>query len=280
LQISEPGVYENYLVDSDWADGNRVKITANNVTLRNSEIRNATGNGVGVFGKNVTIENCKIHHLLNSTFEKQHDAHGITGRWHDVTIRNCEIYYVSGDCIQFDPDRKSAGKLLIENCTFWTGPLPVAAAGFKKGQRPGENAFDSKTPTSGPRCELTIRSCLMYGWNQPGQINLMAALNIKENVQATIENCLFRDNEVCFRLRGPTGRGDAIVTINKCAIFDAAVGVRMEDNIRDLKIRNIAFGERVERKYHVVGRGPLPGFDNQDESKAESFESILKNGWK
>ena len=58
LQISKPGVYENYLVDSDWADGNRVKITANNVTLRNAEIRNATGNGVGVLGKNVTIENC------------------------------------------------------------------------------------------------------------------------------------------------------------------------------------------------------------------------------
>ena len=93
---------------------------------------------------------------------------------------------MSRDCVQFDPDRKSAGKLLIENCTFWTGPLPVAIAGFKKGQSPGENAFDSKTPTSGPRCELTIRSCLMYGWNQPGQINVMAALNIKENVQATI----------------------------------------------------------------------------------------------
>ncbi len=108
----------------------------------------------------------------------------------------------------------------------------------------------------------------------------MAALNIKENVQATIENCLFRDNEVCFRLRGPTGRGDALVTINNCAIFDARVGVRMEDKIRDLKIRNLAFGGGVARKYHMVGRGPFLGYNNQDESKAESFESILKNGWK
>lgn len=280
LQITEPGVYENYLIDSDWAGGNRVKIVADDVTLRNCEIRNAAGNGVGVFGKNVTIENCKIHHLLHSTFDQQHDAHGITGRWSNVTIRNCEIYYVSGDCIQFDPDRKSTGKLLIEDCTLWTGPLPEDAAGFKKGQRPGENAFDSKTPSQYPRCELTIRNCLMVGWNQPGQIGLMAALNVKENVEATIENCLFRDNEVCFRLRGPTGRGDARVTINNCALFDSEVGVRMEDKIRDLKISNLAFGDRVQRKYRMVGRGPFPGYTNRGESKADSFESILRNGWK
>lgn len=278
LQITRPGVYENYLVDSEWAGGNRVKITADDVTLRHCEIRNATGNGIGVFGKNVTIENCKVHHLLNSTFDQQHDAHGITGRWSKATIRNCEVYYVSGDCVQFDPDRQSTGKVLIENCTFWTGPLPADAAGFKKGERPGENAFDSKTPARGPRCELTMRNCLMYGWNQPGQISLMAAVNLKENVRATVDNCLFRDNQVCFRLRGPTGRGDALVTINNCAIFESGVGVRMEDKIRDLKIRNLAFGEGVERKYHMVGRGPFAGHDNRGESKAESFESILKSG--
>lgn len=279
LQIARPGVYENYLVDSDWAGGNRVKITADDVTLRHCEIRNATGNGIGVFGKNITIENCRIHHLLNSTFNQQHDAHGVTGRWQNVTIRNCEIFYVSGDCVQFDPDRQSTGKLLIESCTFWTGPLPADAAGFRKGERPGENAFDSKTPAKGPRCQLTMRNCLLYGWNQPGQIGLMAAINLKENVEATIENCLFRDNEVCFRLRGPTGRGDARVTVNNCALFDCDVGVRMEDKLRDLKIRRLAFGQGVKRKYHMVGRGPFPGYDNQGETTADSFESILRNGF-
>lgn len=197
-----------------------------------------------------------------------------------MTIRNCEIYYVSGDCIQFDPDRRSTGKLAIEHCTLWTGPLPAAAAGFRKGERPGENAFDSKTPSDGPRCELMIRNCVMYGWNQPGQISLMAALNIKENVKATIGSCLFRDNEVCFRLRGPTGRGGALVTVENCAIFDSSVGVRMENSIRDLRIRRLAFGEGVKRQYHMVGRKVLPGYDNQDESRAESFSSMLANGWK
>ena len=279
LQITKPGVYENFLVDSNWAGGNRVKITADDVTLRNCEIRNATGNGVGVFGRNVTIENCKIHHLLSSTFADQHDAHGITGRWYNVTIRNCEIFYVSGDCIQFDPDRKSTGKLLIENCTLWTGPLPADAAGFRQGERPGENAFDSKTPPKGPRCELTIRNCLMYGWNQPGQIGNMAAVNVKENVQATIEHCLFRDNEICFRLRGPTGRGDALVTVANCAVFDSKTGVRMEDGLRDLTIRSLAFGPGVQRKYQMVG-GPFPGYDNQGEIEAGSFDVLLQNGWR
>src|ERR1043165_8650022 len=32
LLITKPGIYENYLVDSNWEGGNRVKITADNVT--------------------------------------------------------------------------------------------------------------------------------------------------------------------------------------------------------------------------------------------------------
>ena len=103
LLITQPGIYENYLVDCGWQGGNRVKITADDVILRNCEIRNATGNGVGAFGKNVTVENCKIHHLLNGSFKDQKDAHGVTGGWNNLTVRNCEIYYVSGDSVQIDP---------------------------------------------------------------------------------------------------------------------------------------------------------------------------------
>lgn len=278
LLITKPGLYQNFLVDSNWAGGNRVKITADMVTVRNCEIRNATGNGIGIFGRDITIENCRIHHLLHSTFARQHDAHGITGRWNNVTIRNCEIFYVSGDAVQFDPDRKSSGKVLIENCTFWTGPLPADAAGFRKGERPGENAIDSKTPPKDPRCQLVIRNCLFQGWKQPGQVRNMAALNLKEHVEARIESCLFRDNELCFRLRGPTGRGDARITINDCALFDSAVGVRLEDKLSDLKIRNLGFGPGVARKYHLTGGGSYPGYDNQGEHVAESFDKLLKSG--
>ena len=265
LQITKPGVYENYLVDSNWAGGNRVKITADHVTLRHCEIINSSGNGIGVFAKDVLIENCRIHHMLAGSFKDQKDAHGITGQWGNVTIRNCEIYYVSGDCIQFDPDRRSSGKLVIENCSLWTGPLPSDANGFKKGQRPGENAVDTKTRPGGPRCELIMRRCLINGWRQPGQISLMAALNLKENVDAKITSCILRENQVCFRLRGPTKRGGAEVSIEDCVIQQSTVGVRMEDKLRNLKIRRLGIGPGVNRKYHQVGRGPFPGYENTGE---------------
>ncbi|HIA20782.1 MAG TPA: right-handed parallel beta-helix repeat-containing protein [Planctomycetaceae bacterium] len=280
LLITKPGLYENYLVDSQWEGGNRVKVTADNVTIRNCEIRNATGNGIGVFAKNTVIENCRIHHLLRSTYRDQSDAHGITGRWYNVTIRNCEIYYVSGDCVQFDPDRQSHGNVLIEDCTFWTGPLPHDAAGFKRGERPGENAFDSKTPATGPRNKIVIRNCLMYGWKQPAQINLMAALNLKENIHATVENCLFRENQVCLRLRGPGSRGGALVEVKSCAIYDSAVGVRMEDGLRDLKIDQLGFGTGVTREFHRVGRSPFPGFENKRPFRAPAFDQLQKHGFR
>jgi hypothetical protein len=278
LEITRPGVYENYLVDSNWAGGNRVKITADNVTLRHCEIRNATGNGVGVFATNVTIESCKIHHLLHSTFKEQHDAHGVTGRWGNVIIRNCEISHVSGDCVQFDPDRKSTGSLLIEDCTLWTGPLPADAGGFKKGERPGENAFDSKTPGKGPRCQLTIRNCYLHGWNQPGQVGMLAALNIKENVHARVERCVFRDNQVGLRLRGPGSRGGALVEVADCAIYDSQVGIRMEDGLRDLKVERLGFGPGVGRKVHMV-KGPFPGYETRGEYEAPPLEALLRQGF-
>jgi hypothetical protein len=274
LEITKPGVYENYLVDSRWQGGNRIKITADDVTLRHCEIRNATGNGVGVFASNVTIESCRIHHLLNSTSAEQHDAHGITGRPNKLTVRNCDISYVSGDCLQFDPDRNPWGEVVVENCTLWTGPLPEDAAGFKAGERPGENAFDSKTPASGARCSIVFRDCVFHGWSQPGQIGLLAALNLKENVEATVERCAFRDNQVCFRLRGPGKNGGAKVTIRDCALYDSEVGVRMEDKLEGLTIERLGLGAGVKRKHHEVGGGPWPGYRNTGETAAPAFEEF------
>lgn len=91
LVVDKPGVYENFQVDGKWAASNLVKITADNVTLRNCEIFNGRHNGITVYATNVVIESCKIHHLLNGTFKDQQDAHGITGRPQNLVIRNCEI---------------------------------------------------------------------------------------------------------------------------------------------------------------------------------------------
>lgn len=277
LEITKPGVYENYLIDGNWGTGNRVKVTADDVTIRNCEIFNCGGNAIGVFSKNVTIENCKIHHCLHSTFKDQHDAHGITGRWGNVTIRNCDISCVSGDAVQFDPDRKSEGKVVVENCTFWTGPLDADYAGFKKGERPGENGIDTKTG-KGKRCELVVRNCYFHGWNQPGQVDNMAALNLKESLTATVENCLFRDNEIAFRIRGPGDRGGANVSIARCAIYDSAVGVRVEDKAENLKIDRLGFGSGVARKYHIIGKTPGKGYENKGEREAPELATAMKTG--
>ncbi len=279
LEITKPGVYENFLVDAQGAGGNIVKIAANDVTLRNCEIRNATGNGVGVFGTNVVIENCRIHHLLKGTFRAQDDAHGVTGRWGDVTIRNCDISHVSGDCVQFDPDRRSQGSVVIESCHLWTGTLSADALGFKAGERPGENAVDTKTKPDGESCKLTIRNCHLHGFNQPSQIENMAALNLKENVAAEITHCVFADNEIAFRVRGPGKRGGAHVVIKDCAIYDTQVGVRAEDKIEQLTLSGLAFGKGVADRIHFHNGDATAGFVNTGDRTAPPMETLLENGF-
>ncbi|HEX6983971.1 MAG TPA: right-handed parallel beta-helix repeat-containing protein, partial [Planctomycetaceae bacterium] len=210
LVVRESGVYENYLIDGGWKEQRLVRISADAVVLRNCEIRNGLNNAVEVYGDDVLIENCRIHHVLRGTFAKQADAHGVTGRPRRLVVRNCEIYQVSGDALQFDPGRDAWGDVLIENCELWTGPLTEDAAGFRRGERPGENAVDTKTDPKNPPARLVIRNCFLHGWGD-GQISVQAALNLKERLNALVENCAFRDNDVCFRLRGDTGRGNADV---------------------------------------------------------------------
>jgi len=279
LQITKPGVYENYRVDAQGSGGNIVKITADNVTLRNCEIFNGSGNGVGVFGTKVVIENCRIHHLLKGTFKAQEDAHGITGRWGDVIIRNCDISHISGDCIQFDPDRASRGSVTIEDCHLWSGPLAADAGGFKAGESPGENAFDSKTKPDGERCKLIIRGCYLHGWSQPSQISNRSALNLKEHIDAEIAHCVFDDNEIAIRARGPGGRGNAHVTIKDCAIYRTQVAVRAEDKIEQLKISGLAFGAGVKSRIEFHHGTELPGYENTGAHEAPAMESLLKSGF-
>ncbi|GEP41692.1 hypothetical protein BGE01nite_09830 [Brevifollis gellanilyticus] len=279
LEITKPGVYENLIIDGEWKRGNLVKITADDVTLRNCEIRHSAGNGIGVFGSKVVIENCRIHHLLNGTFEDQQDAHGISGRWGDLVIRNCDISYPSGDCIQFDPDRQSSGKVVVENCTLWTGPLTADLASFKAGQRPGENALDTKVKLDGPRCQLIIRNCHMHGWNQPAQIDNVAALNLKENVDAEVTHCVFQNNQISLRVRGPGSRGGAHVTVKECGIFDSQAGIRAEDKIEQLKLTNIGFGGDIGQKITFANGKAGKGFENSGEYKAASADEMLKGNF-
>ena len=278
LQINRPGTYENYLVDGNWVGKNLVKISSDKVVLKNSEIRNGRHNAVTVYSDDVLIEGCRIHHLLAGSFKDQADAHGITGRPGRLTIRNCEIYLVSGDCLQFDPGRGAWGEVLVENCTFWTGPLPAAGAGFRKGEVPGENAVDTKQLAKNPRSSLVLRRCLFYGWKD-GPISNMAALNLKENVRVSVEDCVFRDNEISLRLRGGTGsRGGALVEISDCAVYRSAFALRIEDGIRELKVRRLGIGKGVLRETRMAGGGAGKGFLLENRYEAPALEKVLKVG--
>ena len=277
LSIKEPGVYENYLVDGEWVDRILVKIQTDNVTLRNCEIRNGRHNGISIYAKNVLIENCKIHHLLAGTFRDQEDAHGIDGQPTNLVIRNCEIYYVSGDCLQFDPSRNPWDNVLIENCTMWTGPLPADAAGFRRGERPGENAVDTKQRKSNPRSRITIKNCLMVGWGD-GQISNQAALNLKNHVQVDVIGCVLADNDICFRLRGDTGEyGGALVNVQDCAVYRSQTAVRLEDALENLKITRLGIGEGIQRKYQVVAGEPR-GYVNQGEFTPPPYATAIRTG--
>jgi hypothetical protein len=74
LRITEPGVYENILVDGEWIQQDLVRILADNVVLRNCTIRYGQRDGIEVYGRNVRIENCHSP-PLNQTLEQKDSRH-------------------------------------------------------------------------------------------------------------------------------------------------------------------------------------------------------------
>lgn len=278
LRIDRPGVYENILVDGDWSEQDLVRITADNVVLRNCTIRNGRRDGIEVYGRNILIENCHIHHLLNGTYQadKNLDAHGITGRPLNLTVRNTEISHVSGDALQFDPGRKAEpyawDNVLVEHCFLWTGPLDRDYADYQRGERPGENAFDSKVAPTGPRARITIRATLMKGWGH-GSIGNGAALNLKEKVQAVIDRCVLVENDIAFRCRGPGDqRESAWVTATHCTVYQTSRVFRLEAAVENVKILHLATGEGVGRKFDGAP-GPGAGYVVAGERAAPRLKS-------
>jgi hypothetical protein len=53
----------------------------------------------------------------------------------------------------------------------------------------------------------------------------------------------------------------------------------MEDKLENLKITRLGFGEGVVRKYHQVGRGPFPGYENDRQEQTGPLERVLKQGF-
>jgi hypothetical protein len=244
--IRQPYVtVENIIFDGQYCNDDIIEVRTGGdwAVLRHCEVKQTQQEGIELNGvSNILIDGCIIHHCLRGTFASPSDAHGIRGdNITNVTIRGTEIYYVSGDAFQASPNRDPWDNVFIEDCHFWTGPLPAAAEGFGKGQVPGENAIDTKQRSSNPRSRIYISDCIFNGWRN-GTIPNMAALNLKDWVQATVERCLFYDNNMSLRYRGGTS-GAIILTTNCVTYGNSQATLRYEDKIgRNLRMYNNTFG--------------------------------------
>lgn len=265
-------IIDGFIIDGQFgnADVVRIRSGGDNAMVRNCEIKNGVKDGIDLsMADDVLIENCEIHHFLAGSISNQMDAHGIVAAGeNNLTIRGCNIYYVSGDCFQTDPDRGYPlwDNVLIENCKLWTGPLPANAAGWNAGEIPGENGVDTKINEEAVgtayRARITIRNVESYGF-VPGYINNRAAFNIKEKVECQLIAVKVYDNEIAFRLRGPGSRGGAYVTIMNSIAFNNDKTFRNEDGVEILHVYNSTFDKGGSGEYfsNVSGGYNSAGFD-------------------
>ena len=255
---------EQIIVDQNKGNADAVTIRgADNITLKQIEIRNGTKDGIDATRvSNLTLIDLHIHHLLAGSFTTQADAHGIAlSDAEDVRIERVEIHHVSGDSIQADPNR-SAGNISnfieIVGSTFWTGPLlEQFNDGWLIGQIPGENALDTKVVKSGfenePRMQIFLENVTAYGWSKGDYITNRAAFNLKEKVNVVFNGVRVYDSEIAFRIRG--GRGNADVTINNGLIHNVDVAVRAEDDVENLILNHVTFGQGIGDQLKTVASG-------------------------
>ena len=243
-------VFEGLVIDGQLGDGRTVRLrdSSDHVVLRDLEVRNSGNNCIDIAASDdVLIEDCSIHHCLLWQGGEVQDAHGITGDAPtNITVRDSEIYYFSGDAIQLSPPREFWDNLLVERTTMWIGPLPVTVGNFQAGEIYGENAFDSKTPESGARPRAVFRDVVAYGFK--GFITNQGAFNVKENVDFTLDRATIYDSELAFRMRGP-----ALAVVRNAVVYGNDAAVRYEDAIEDLTFQNVTFADPL-----VDGGGGAP----------------------
>ena len=252
---------EGFVIDGQYGAADTVDVNsgAHFLTLRNLEVRRSSRDLIDIGSpQGMIIEGCLIHHALNATNGRT-DAHGVAASAvRDFTIRDTEIHTFSGDGFQVDPGRLAPGwnNVTVERSRIWLAPLPAAENGFAAGAVPGENAIDTKAANSLPRATMTIRDTTAWGFRN-GLISNMAAFNLKENVDVTVDRATVYDSEIAFRLRGPGSStvGGAWVTIKNAVVYDTAYGFRYEDNIANLKIWNSTVGLGVPRPFRAASSG-------------------------
>jgi hypothetical protein len=107
----------------------------------------------------------------------------------------------------------------------------------------------------------------------------VAALNLKENVDAEVTRCVFQNNEIALRVRGPGSRGGAHVSITDCAIYDTQTGIRAEDKIDYLKVQGLGFGGDIRQQVQFANGKAAAGVDLQGLHQAPAADELLKAGF-
>jgi hypothetical protein len=248
---------EDLVFDGDYGTSDAIQIAtaADGFVLRHLEVRRSSRDLIDIGGPaGGLIEGCTIHHALNAAGGRT-DAHGIVaGAVQGLTVRDTEIHTFSGDGFQIDPARAAPGwrDVTLDGLRIWLEPLPSDENGFAAGTVPGENAVDTKSPPLLARASLTIRNTIASGFRN-GLITNMAAFNLKEHVEATLDGVSVFDSEIAFRLRGNrTMNAGAWVTIKNAVVYDVETAYRYEDRIQNLRILNNTVGRGIERVFQAA----------------------------
>lgn len=254
-----------FVLDAQYAaaDVVVVRTPGHHFALRDTEVRRTSRDAIDIAAPDdVLVEGSLLHHALNAAGGRR-DAHGIAaGAVRRLTIRDTEIHTFSGDAIQVDPGRAAPGwnDVTIERCRLWLGPLPNPENGFAAGVVPGENALDTKAASSLPRARLVVRDTVAFGF-RAGLIGNMAAFNLKENIDATLDGVTVYDSEIGFRVRGAGGdRAGALVSVRNAVVYGTAAAFRYEEAIENLRVWNTTIGRDVRRAF-VAAAARRPGLD-------------------
>jgi hypothetical protein len=248
---------QGLVFDGQYGNADTVVVgnDAHYLTLRDMEIRRSSRDLVDVGSpRGVVIESSLLHHALNAAGGRT-DAHGIAaGAVRQMTIRDTEIHTFSGDGIQVDPGRSAPGwtDVTVERCRIWLEPLRTAENGFDAGTVPGENAIDTKANAALPRATLLVRDVTAWGF-RGGLIANMAAFNLKEHLDATLDRVTVHSSQIAFRLRGDGPRdGGALVTITNAVVYDTGTAFRYEEDIRMLRVWNSTVGANVSSAFQAA----------------------------
>jgi len=248
-------VVDGLVLDGQYGADDIVRVAGGGdyLLLRNAEVRRSSKDLIDMADpQGVLIDRSLLHHALNATGGRT-DAHGVVaGAVHDLTLRDSEIHTFSGDALQVDPGRVSPGwdRVTLERMKIWLAPLPAPENGFAAGVVPGENGVDTKAAATNVRSRLTIRDTVAFGF-KGGLLNNMAAFNLKENVDVTVDGVTVYDSEIAFRLRGAPV-GGAWVAVKNAVIDDVLTAFRYEDNITNLRIWNSTLGRGVSRSFQAA----------------------------